>query len=237
MPTPDLPKVEAAIVQLTNDFRREQKLAGVAPNAVLRKAAESYAHFLATKGLFSHTADGRQPGDRATAAGYEYCIVSENLSSNLDSRGFETGQLARDAVEGWKGSPGHRRNMVQPHVTEIAVAVAKAPGENKYISVQLFGRPGRHRFEFTVTNAAQVPVAYTFAGRSFTVDGRRIITHTECAPDTLAFVSSGSWLTKQTLTTSFRVTPGANYLIEPAAASASADGKLAIREASAPARK
>jgi Cysteine-rich secretory protein family len=219
MPTPDLPKVEAAIVQLTNIFRREQGLAAVSPNIVLRKAAEDFARYLARTGTFSHTADGRQPGDRAKAAGYDFCIVSENLASNLDSRGFETQQLARDAVEGWKGSPGHRKNMVEPNVSEIAVAVAKAPGEEKFLSVQLFGRPISQRYDFTVSNASEWPVAYTFAGRSFTVEERRIITHTECVPGTLAFVSAGSWLTKQKLDAAFPISPGAGFLIEPAAGS------------------
>jgi Cysteine-rich secretory protein family len=216
MPTPDLPKVEAAIVQLTNVFRKEQGLAAVQPNAILRKAADDFARYLARTNTFSHTADGRQPGDRAKAGGYEFCIVAENLASNLDSRGFESQQLARDAVEGWKNSPGHRKNMVQPHVTEIAVAVAKAPGEEKYLSVQLFGRPASTRYEFTVKNASEVPVAYTFEERKFDVEGRRIITHTECVPGKLSFASAGSWLTKQTLTASFSVKAGAMYLIEPA---------------------
>ena len=211
MPTPDLPKVEAAIVQLTNVFRKEQGLAAVRPNAVLRKAADDYARYLARTNTFSHTADGRQPGDRAKAGGYDFCIVAENLASNLDSRGFETQQLARDAVEGWKNSPGHRKNMVQPYVTEIAVAVAKAPGEEKYLSVQLFGRPLSSRYEFTVKNASEMPVAYAFEGRDFKVEGRRIITHTECTPGSLSFVSAGSWLTKQTLSITLPVKAGVTY--------------------------
>lgn len=215
MPTPDLPKVEAAIVQLTNAFRREQGLSAVHPNAVLRKAAEDFARYLARTDTFSHTADGRQPGDRARTAGYDYCTVSENLASNLDSRGFETRQLATDAVEGWKKSPGHRKNMVQPHVTEIAVAVAKAPGAEKYLSVQLFGRPVTLRYEFVVKNASELPVAYAFEGRSFTVDGRSLITHTECNPGSLSFVSAGHRLSKQTLTATFAVKAGTMFLVEP----------------------
>jgi hypothetical protein len=216
MPTPDLPKVEAAIVQLTNVFRKEQGLAAVHPNAVLRKSAEDFARYLARTNSFSHTADGRQPGDRAKAGGYDYCLVAENLASNLDSRGFESLQLARDAVEGWKNSPGHRKNMVQPHVTETAVAVAKAPGEEKYLSVQLFGRPATQRYEFKVKNASELPVAYVFEGRSFTIDGRSIITHTECVPGALSFVSAGSLFSKQALSAAFPATAGATVLIEPA---------------------
>lgn len=234
MPTPEIAKVEAAIVQLTNVFRKEQGLAAVHPNLVLRKAAEDFSKYLARTGTFSHTADGRQPADRAKAAGYDFCIVSENLASNLDSRGFETNQLARDAVEGWKASPGHRKNMVEPNVTDIAVAVAKAPGAEKYLSVQLFGRPISQRYEFTVSNASQVPVVYSFAGRSFTIEQRRIITHTECVPGNLSFESAGSWLTKQTLTASFPISPGAGFLIEPAKNA----GSVIVREVkSGPAKR
>ena len=215
MPTPDLPKVEAAIVELTNAFRKEQGLGEVHPNAVLRKAAEDFARYLARTDTFSHTADSRQPADRAKAAGYDYCMIAENLASNLDSRGFETRQLARDAVEGWKGSPGHRKNMTQPHATETAVAVAKAPGEEKYLSVQLFGRPAALRYEFRVKNTSEIPVAYTLGERSFTIDGRRTITHTECSPGRLSFVSAGSWLSKQTLSAAYAIKAGGTYLIEP----------------------
>jgi hypothetical protein len=229
MPTPDPPKVEAAIIQLTNAFRREQGLGAVQPNPVLRRAAEDFARYLVRTGSFSHTADGRQPGDRAKAAGYDFCIVSENLASNLDSRGFETMQLASDAVEGWKASPGHRKNLVDAHVSEIAVAVAKAPGEEKYLSVQLFGRPISQRYEFTVSNATEMPVAYTFAGRPFTVEKRRIITHTECVPGTLAFVSAGRWLSKQSLSAAFGATSGANFLIEPSEGA----GSVVVREVKA----
>jgi uncharacterized protein YkwD len=59
----------------------------------------------AKSGKFGHEADGRQPGQRAEAQGYRYCTVAENLALNLDSRGFETKELARKAVEGWKARP------------------------------------------------------------------------------------------------------------------------------------
>ena len=57
----------------------------------------------AKTGKFAHEADGREPSERAEAQGYRYCLVAENLALNLDSRGFETRQLAGDAVEGLEG--------------------------------------------------------------------------------------------------------------------------------------
>ncbi|MEQ1710072.1 MAG: CAP domain-containing protein, partial [Hyphomicrobium sp.] len=139
---PDVPQVEVAIVELTNAFRREHKLGEVKANAALAKAARDYAAFLARSGTFSHTADGREPSARAESAGYQYCQVAENLALNLDSRGFESRALAGQAVEGWKNSPGHRKNLLAPHVVEIGVAVVRAPDKDpKFISVQVFGRP------------------------------------------------------------------------------------------------
>ena len=124
--TPDVPAVETAIVAMTNAFRLENKLGEVRPNAQLAQAARAYAAYLARTNAFSHTADGRQPADRVGETGYQYCQVAENLASTSTFAGFEAGLAA--AVEGWKNSPGHRRNMLTPHVTEIGVAVAQASG-------------------------------------------------------------------------------------------------------------
>lgn len=46
-PLPDIPQVEIAIVEMTNAFRRENKLGEVKINANLSKAARDYAAYLA----------------------------------------------------------------------------------------------------------------------------------------------------------------------------------------------
>jgi Cysteine-rich secretory protein family len=190
--TPDIAKTELAIIELTNVFRAEQKLAPVKSNPALTAAARAYAKFLASSEMFSHTADGRQPQDRVKAAGYEYCRTAENLALNLDSRGFQTAQLARDAVEGWKNSPGHRKNLEAPHVTEIGVGIAKSKTEEKYLSVQLFGRPMSLQYEFKIMNEAGVPVSYRYNGETQTVGPRIIVTHTACDPGEITFVRSST---------------------------------------------
>jgi Cysteine-rich secretory protein family len=185
--TPDIAKTELAIIELTNVFRAEQNLAPVKSNPVLTAAARAYAQFLASSGMFSHTADGRQPQDRVKAAGYTYCRTAENLALNLDSRGFVTTQLARDAVEGWKNSPGHRKNLEAPNVTEIGVGIAKSKTEEKYLSVQLFGRPLNLQYTFKIMNEAGVPVRYHYNGEQQSVGSRMIVTHTACDPAEIAF--------------------------------------------------
>ena len=190
---PDLPQTEIAIVEMTNAFRKDSKLGALKPNPALTAAARAFAKYLGETGRFGHEADGRHPAQRAEAQGYRYCTVAENLALNLDSRGFETKKLAREAVEGWKGSPGHRANMLQPHVTEIGVGVVRAPDPNpKFISVQLFGRPEALRVEFSIVNRAGAPVRYSLGEEMLTLPARTIATYTRCDPDKLTFERAGT---------------------------------------------
>ena len=187
MPSPDIPKVEQIIVEMTNSVRKQHKLGDVKPDPKLTATARTYARFLAQSQMFSHTADGRQPSDRAKAAGYEPCFVSENLSSNLDTRGFETRQLARDAVQGWMNSPGHRKNMLTEHVVDIGVAVAKVTSQEKYISVQVFGRPYAMAYSFRIENGAAQTVHYDFLDQAHEIGARYMSEHTACLPGEITF--------------------------------------------------
>lgn len=178
---PDLPQTEVAIVALTNAFRKAGALQEVKPNAALTAAARAFAAYLARTGKFAHEADGRKPEDRAQAAGYQYCLVAENLAWNLNSRGFESAQLAREVVEGWKESPGHRENLLLRSATEIGVAVVRVPDRNpKFLSVQLFGRPESLKVTFSIQNRSGKAVSYTLGAETEVLQPRETVTHTDC---------------------------------------------------------
>lgn len=219
---PDIPQAEIVIMDMTNAFRAEQKLGRVAPDPQLAKAARAYAELLARTGLFSHTADGRDAADRAASAGYVHCQIAENLALNLDSRGFETRQLAMLAVDGWKKSPGHRRNLLAPHVTEIGVGVARAPGQHpKYISVQLFGRPRSLAYAFTIVNRANAEVTYSFGGAPHQIKPNYSVKHTACEPGRLAFPAvpvSGAFSARDGQTFTVSAAPGGGYHVKVAGA-------------------
>ena len=87
--------------------------------------AQAFADYMARTDRYGHTADGNQPSDRAKARGYDYCIVLENIAYAFNSEGFTGEKLAGQFVTGWQNSPGHRRNMLDPDVTETGVAVLK----------------------------------------------------------------------------------------------------------------
>ena len=190
---PDLPKAEAAILEMTNAYRARNSRGAVSLNAALTKAARAYADHLTRTADLSHTADGRDPGERAKAAGYQMCAIAENLALNLDSRGFESRALARLTMEGWMNSPGHDKNLLAPHVTEIGIAVARVPDKHpKYVTVQLFGRPLSLAYEFQIANTTGLPVTYALGEERHEVKPSYAVTHTVCQPQTISFESAGS---------------------------------------------
>ena len=136
----DLPAVERSIIEGTNRFRHSQGLEPVHRDAVLERAARDFVAYLASTDRFDHQADGRTPGGRAQAKGYEFCLVAENIAYEFNTRGFTTAALADGLVDGWIKSPGHRKNMLDARAVDTGVAVAQSAKTGRYYAVQMFGR-------------------------------------------------------------------------------------------------
>lgn len=179
---PDLERAARSIIELTNVFRREQGLEAVQSNRVLDETARDFAGLLARTERFGHGADGTGPAERAKRHGYKMCLISENLAYQFDSRGFAADELASKMVEGWKDSPGHRENMLDPDVTETGVALAGSDDSGQYYAVQLFGRPRSESIEFSIANDSSVAVSYGLDGQSFQLPPRYRRTHEQCRP-------------------------------------------------------
>lgn len=212
--TPDIPAAEAAIVEMTNAFREDHKLSALTLNAQLVAAARAYARMLAERTDLPHTLDGSTPATRATKAGYAYCQIAENLAKAYDSRGFTAREYARRSIKGWQASPGHRKNLLLPHLTEMGVAVTRTSTENPtYIAVQLFGRPRTFKYEFKVRNDATQTVAYEFAGRHYDLEPQQYMTHKPCMPGTVAITTNA----KRKVIARYEARDGAVYTLRPAA--------------------
>ena len=139
----DLPQVERLVIEGTNQFRAGESRVVLRTNAELEKAARDFAEYMARTGKFDHVVDGSTPASRVKAAGYTYCRIGENLARFYSTHGFTTPDLGKRLVEGWKESPGHRRNMLEPDVIETGVAVVhrRHDGIEDFYAVQLFGKP------------------------------------------------------------------------------------------------
>jgi len=185
--TPDLPKSVQLIIDQTNEFRKEEKRPAVQMNKELTKAAEYFAQFMAKTGKYGHEADEKKPADRAKEHGYDYCIVLENIAKVFNSEGFSTDALASQLVKGWKESPGHRKNMLDPDVTDTGVAIARSEETGYYYAVQMFGRPKSKMLEFQIANRSDVEVEYKIEDEEFKLAPRITRTHQVCRPPEVAF--------------------------------------------------
>lgn len=213
--TPDYAQVETFVVEMTNAYRRENKLGQVRINARLNAAARKYAALLAKTREFSHTAGGTNAGDRLKSAGYDFCSYGENLAMAADSRGFASRPLAAQAVTGWINSPGHRANILEKGVTEIGVGVALVPHQYpKYVTVQLFGQPRSAALEFQISNTLKSAVTYTFAGKTQTIEPSYAITHTSCSAGAITFEQAGG-LFSSGAKTRVEAADGRNYVLKP----------------------
>ncbi len=183
----EIPKVVDLIVVKTNDFRKEQDRAAVTVNKKLTETAQYFADYMAKTGKFSHTADDQEPGDRAKKHDYDYCIVLENIANEFNSRGFKTEELGKLFVEGWKKSPGHRKNMLDADVFETGVAIAQSADTGYYYAVQMFGRPKSKMIEFSIANRSKATITYRIGEESFTLPHNVIMTHQLCRPEETIF--------------------------------------------------
>lgn len=187
------PKLDAAaggIIRATNELRVQQHLAPLKTNAMLTRAAEYFAAFMARTNTFSHEADGNRPADRVSLFGYEYCIVAENIAYRFNSRGFTTEELSRSMFESWKTSPPHLKNMLDPDLAEVGVAIGHDPRSGRYYAVQDFGRPESAMIHFQVTNHTGDTLYYTVTAigreqapaKRFDLEPRMTMNHSRCRP-------------------------------------------------------
>lgn len=139
-PTADDPKPDGGgggfteqVTTLVNSERSKAGCGPVSANAQLQTAALRHSQDMAAKDYFDHNSpDGRDPGDRITAAGYRWTTYGENIA-----RGQRT---PAQVMEGWMNSPGHRANILNCAFKEIGVGIHDASGGPWW--TQAFGARG-----------------------------------------------------------------------------------------------
>jgi uncharacterized protein YkwD len=119
-----------------NEQRERRGLPPLHRNVRLDAAAADRMRDMFAYGYFDHVApDGTEPFTWVREHGYRYTAVGENLA---------TGQrAARQVVDQWMGSPGHRANILGNFEdTGIAIAVGSPDGRRGrgYTFVAMYGR-------------------------------------------------------------------------------------------------
>jgi uncharacterized protein YkwD len=92
----------------------------VAWNDSLAMAAYLHSFDMATNHFFSHTgSDNSSAGARIAREGYDWRSYGENIAV-----GYPT---VSAVIQGWLGSEGHCRNIMDPDFEEIGAGIAEGP--------------------------------------------------------------------------------------------------------------
>lgn len=155
-PQPDVQEaeVERRVHDAADAARRAQRLRPYRWRNDLARAARDHSRDMIRRGYFAHvTPDGATPTDRATVTGVRCRTqtssgdllegVSENLFRSWLYSGYQTWtqdgsswrtydwrtteDLARETVDGWLASPGHREALLDPDSQAHGVGVAIGP--------------------------------------------------------------------------------------------------------------
>ncbi len=121
-----LEKVEDLVLEMTNRARRAKGLAPLSKDEELTKVARAYSDDMLVRRFFDHsTPDGIDFDERiANQYPHRVSLVGENIWMAC---GYGTGnpqKLAKEIVNDWMSSPGHRDNLLCPDFTHLGVGVS-----------------------------------------------------------------------------------------------------------------
>jgi len=121
----DLGRVRTEMLARVNAERKRAGVPPLKPNSRLDVAAQRHAGDMLARAYFAHQSpEGRTVRERATAAGYDWRSIGENLAE---------GQLTvAEVMDTWMHSPGHRRNILDPGFRELGVGLALGKSGDGY---------------------------------------------------------------------------------------------------------
>ena len=137
-PAPDtksafIEQVEDHVHDMTNEERTSRGIRHLASDNRLDGIARSHSQDMADRNYFDHdTPEGRDPTDRGMAVGYncrkDYgSYYTYGLAENIYSiswAGPNPEMVAREMIDSWMTSPGHRQNILEPTYDALGVGIA-----------------------------------------------------------------------------------------------------------------
>ncbi len=134
---PGEPDVEQLILKFTNEERAKEGLPALAPNRKLDVAARQHSQEMIELNYFEHDSpvpENESVSDRQKHAGY-MATGGENIFDYFEVKDAE--KLARELVDGWMDSPGHRENILRESYRELGVGLHR--GRGRVMATQVFG--------------------------------------------------------------------------------------------------
>lgn len=118
-----------------NAYRVQNGLTPLEIDLQLTKAAKRHSADLSRNDRISHRgSDGTDPWNRVRDTGYKPRLAAENVG--VGQRSFA------EVLQGWKESPGHKKNLLLPDATQMGIALVVRPEtRNKTFWTLVLGTP------------------------------------------------------------------------------------------------
>lgn len=125
LPTKTNATMEKEIVTLVNKERKKRGISSLKVDTSLKEYTHFRSNDMAMVNYFGHSSPkyGRWANFLYTGE-YKFSFAGENLAA-----GYMT---AKDFVQGWMDSPGHKANMLNPRFEKISVTVVKGTKNSDY---------------------------------------------------------------------------------------------------------
>ena len=112
------------VIRYTNRARANHKISPLGRYLMLQSAAQEHSNWMA-RNSFSHSGShGSTPHQRIKLAGFAGNMTAENIYKYPVRR--DSKALAKDLVDGWMKSPGHRANILNGQLRFIGVGIAQS---------------------------------------------------------------------------------------------------------------
>jgi Cysteine-rich secretory protein family len=112
---------EQYLFQAANAERSQRGLPTLRWDTSLYRAAHGHAQQMAARASISHQYAGEpELADRGKAAGAKFSLIAENVAE---------AQTAVRIHDAWMNSPGHRANLLDPHVDAVGISVLQRDGQ------------------------------------------------------------------------------------------------------------
>lgn len=126
----DIKRFEQQVISLTNKERVKNGLSPLKANWQLSRVARYKSKDLRDKNYFGHTSPTYgSPFKMMKSFGISYNAAAENIAAGQ--------KTPEQVVSAWMNSSGHRKNILDPSMTEIGVGYAKG-GKKGYYWTQMF---------------------------------------------------------------------------------------------------
>ncbi|EAU41107.1 Allergen V5/Tpx-1 related protein [Fulvimarina pelagi HTCC2506] len=118
-----------------NALRARNGLGPLSYSSTLDRASERQAKAMAARNRMSHSLEGKL-SSRVSQYGYRWGSIAENIGYGYRD--------TRSAMQGWIDSSGHKKNILNPRVTEMGFGMAMGPNNIPYWAM-IFGTENKIR--------------------------------------------------------------------------------------------